>query len=69
MSEFFHLWWSDWASFLRMGRYGVYVWGSAAACVVALVGEQLALRLRATRVRREQTGAQIAEQIAAEGAA
>ena len=61
MSEFFHLWWSDWASFLRMGRYGVYVWGSVAAFAVALTGEQLALRLRARRVRRAQL-------IAAQGA-
>jgi heme exporter protein CcmD len=58
MSEFFHLWWSDWASFLRMGRYGIYVWGSVAAVAVALVGEQLALRLRAQRVRRALIAAQ-----------
>ena len=54
MSEFFHLWWSDWASFLRMGRHGVYVWGSVAAVAVALAGEQVALRLRARRVHRGQ---------------
>jgi len=58
MADFFHLWWNDWASFLRMGRYGVYVWGSVAAVVVALVGEQLALRRRAHRVRRAQLAAQ-----------
>jgi heme exporter protein D len=48
MSEF--LWWDDWASFLRMGRYGVHVWSSVAAVAVALVGEQWALRRRARRV-------------------
>jgi heme exporter protein CcmD len=58
MSEFFHLWWSDWASFLRMGRYGIYVWGSVAAVTVALAGEQLALRLRARRVDRALIAAQ-----------
>jgi heme exporter protein CcmD len=58
MSEFFHLWWRDWASFLRMGRYAVYVWGSIAAVVVALVGEQLALWVRARRVQRAQIAAQ-----------
>ena len=58
-----HLWWSDWASFLRMGRYGVHVWGSVAAVAVALVGEQLALRLRARRARER---ALLAEQAAAQ---
>ncbi|MDR0479943.1 MAG: heme exporter protein CcmD [Burkholderiaceae bacterium] len=58
MSEFFHLWWPDWVSFLRMGRYGVYVWGSVAAVVVALAGEQLALRVRARRIQRAQIAAQ-----------
>ncbi|MDR0274494.1 MAG: heme exporter protein CcmD [Burkholderiaceae bacterium] len=60
MSEFFHPWWSDWASFLRMGRHGLYVWGSVAAVAVALAGEQWALRRRARRVRR-------AQQLAAQG--
>jgi heme exporter protein CcmD len=58
MSDFFHLWWGDWASFLRMGRHGVYVWGSVAATIVALVAEQLALQLRARRVRQAQIAAQ-----------
>jgi heme exporter protein CcmD len=48
MSEF--LWWDDWASFLRMGRYGVHVWGSVAAVAVALVAEQWMLRRRARGV-------------------
>jgi heme exporter protein CcmD len=61
MSDFFHLWWRDWASFLRMGRYAVYVWGSVAAVVVALAGEQLALGLHARRVRRAQRMAALGE--------
>jgi len=60
MSGFFHLWWSDWASFLRMGRYGVYVWGSVAATVVALVGEQLALWRRARRAQSAAARGEIA---------
>ncbi|MFC5431210.1 heme exporter protein CcmD [Paraburkholderia sp.] len=64
MSEFFHLWWSDWASFLRMGRYGVHVWGSVASVVVALAAEQLALKLRA---RRAQLGAHNAALAATQG--
>jgi heme exporter protein CcmD len=55
MSEFFHLWWDDWASFLHMGRHGVFVWGSVAATVIALAGEEVALR---RRVRRAQMAAQ-----------
>jgi heme exporter protein CcmD len=58
MSEFFHLWWNDWAAFLHMGRHGVFVWGSVAATVIALAGEQAALRLRAQRVLRAQMAAQ-----------
>jgi heme exporter protein CcmD len=60
MSDFLHLWWRDGASFLHMGRYGLYVWGSVAAVVVALAGEQLALGRRARRVHRAQMAAQIA---------
>jgi len=62
MSGFFNLWWDDWSAFLHMGRHGVYVWGSVAAFAVALIGEQLALRLRAARARRAQVAAQIAAQ-------
>jgi heme exporter protein CcmD len=61
MSDFFHLWWSDWASFLHMGRHGLYVWGSVAATVVALTGEQQALRLRAQRLRRAQVTQEMSE--------
>lgn len=53
MSDFFHLWWSDWAAFARMGRHGVYVWGSVATVVAALALEQLALRLRARRAQAD----------------
>jgi heme exporter protein CcmD len=62
MSDFFHLWWHDWASFLRMGRHGVYVWGSVAATVIALTGEQVALWLRGQRVRHEQLATRLAKQ-------
>jgi heme exporter protein CcmD len=58
MSEFFHPWWSDWAAFLQMGRHGFYVWSSVAATVIALAGEQWALRRRARRVQRAQLAAQ-----------
>jgi heme exporter protein CcmD len=61
MSEFFHLWWSDWTSFLHMGRHGFYVWSSVAAVALALMGEQLALRLRAARTQRAQMSAQPAQ--------
>lgn len=58
MSDFVRLWWPDWASFVRMGRYGIYVWGSVAAVAVALASEQLALRRRARRLRRARLAAQ-----------
>jgi len=58
MSDFFRLWWSDWASFLQMGKHGLYVWGSVASVVVALAGEQWALRRRARRVQQALLAAQ-----------
>jgi heme exporter protein D len=37
-------WWPDFASFLRMGRHGFYVWASFGACALALGLEWLALK-------------------------
>uniref|UniRef100_UPI0033418D9F heme exporter protein CcmD n=1 Tax=Castellaniella defragrans TaxID=75697 RepID=UPI0033418D9F len=56
MSEFFEVWWGDWASFLRMGRHGVYVWSSVAVVIVALAGEQWMLMRRARRARAGASG-------------
>jgi heme exporter protein D len=53
--------WGSFDAFVSMGGYGLYVWGSYAACVVALVVElvQLAARRRdalrgVARVRLQQ---------------
>ena len=54
MSGFFHLWWGDWASFLRMGRYSAYVWSSVAVVVIALAGEHWALRRRARSLAQRE---------------
>jgi heme exporter protein D len=44
--------WSSWSDFLAMGGYGRYVWGSFAAVLLALAGEQVALALRWRAARR-----------------
>jgi len=38
--------WESFESFLSMGGYGFYVWGSYAVCVAVIVAEILALRHR-----------------------
>lgn len=39
-------WWPDWASFLRMGKHGPYVWGSVVLTMAALGIEWGLLRRR-----------------------
>lgn len=41
--------WPDLASFLAMGGYAPYVWGSVGACVLAVGIELVALRARRQR--------------------
>lgn len=55
--------WGSLDAFLSMGGYGLYVWGSYAACVVAVVAELVQLRGRrrealrgAARARNRQQG-------------
>lgn len=50
----FQPWWPNLAAFLAMGKHGLYVWGSVAACVVALVAEQAMLAGQARRWQRHQ---------------
>ena len=47
--------WSDWSTFVAMGGYGLYVWGSLGMCALVALAEivQLALRNRALQVRSE----------------
>ncbi len=49
-SWFLNIWWADWAAFMQMGRHGLYVWGSVACVLLALVAEQMALRQRAKKL-------------------
>ena len=50
-SGLFDFWWADWAAFMQMGRHGLYVWGSVACVLLALVAEQMALRQRAQKLK------------------
>ena len=43
LTSFLTPWWPDLASFLRMGRHGLYVWPTLAICALALGGEWLLL--------------------------
>lgn len=40
------------AEFVTMGGYGFYVWGSYAACALAVVAEIVAVRTRLAAARR-----------------
>jgi heme exporter protein D len=38
--------WSSFSDFLAMGGYGLYVWGSMAACALVCVFEPISLNLK-----------------------
>jgi heme exporter protein D len=38
--------WNSFGDFLSMGGYGLYVWGSMGACLLACVFEPLSLNLK-----------------------
>jgi len=40
------------SEFATMGGYGFYVWGSYAACTLAIVAEIVAVRMRIAAARR-----------------
>ena len=44
------------AEFLSMGGYGFYVWGSYAACALAVAAEIVAVRARLAAARRAAGG-------------
>lgn len=45
-------WWPDFASFLRMGRHGLYVWASVALTAAALGLEWILLRRRSAKLNQ-----------------
>jgi heme exporter protein D len=44
------------AEFLAMGGYGFYVWGSYAACALAIAAEIVMVRARLASARRAADG-------------
>jgi len=52
LTDWFQPWWPNLSAFLAMGKHGAYVWGSVAACVLALVAEQVMLAGQARRCQR-----------------
>jgi heme exporter protein D len=54
--------WSSYSAFFAMGGYAFYVWGSVAACAIAVAAELVGLRGRRAaidRVIRRQTFASL----------
>jgi heme exporter protein CcmD len=51
--QWFTPWWSDLASFGRMGKHGLYVWASVGLTVLALGLEWGVLRQWVKRQRRQ----------------
>ncbi len=49
MPDWLHPWFPDLASFLQMGRHGVYVWSALGLCAAAVALEWWGLRRRARR--------------------
>jgi heme exporter protein D len=45
--------WGGWSNFWAMGGYGLYVWGSYAVTLFAIVIEVVLLSQRRTRILRE----------------
>ena len=43
----------NFAEFLAMGGYGLYVWGSLGMCALVFAGEMLSLRARRIALHRE----------------
>lgn len=41
--------WNSWDDFIRMGGYGLYVWGSYAMTFAVMAAESRAVRLRLRR--------------------
>lgn len=52
LTSFLTPWWPDLASFLRMGRHGLYVWPTLAICLLALAGEWWLLKRRERQLAR-----------------
>ncbi|HNV59663.1 MAG TPA: heme exporter protein CcmD [Rhodoferax sp.] len=44
--------WNSVGDFFAMGGYGLYVWGSFGACVLAFLAEPLLIRMRHSEIVR-----------------
>lgn len=47
--------WSSWSEFVAMGGYGLYVWGSFGATVLAVAVEITSLRARRKALRQTES--------------
>ena len=45
--------WRGWSDFLAMGGYGLYVWGSVGACLLACIMEPITLNLKRRAILSE----------------
>jgi heme exporter protein D len=54
--------WETFSTWLAMGGYGLYVWGSLGMCAVVFVGEVMSLRAhRRTLAQQDAAAAELAQ--------
>jgi heme exporter protein D len=51
------MYWNSFDDFLRMGGYGLYVWGSYVVVLLAVAGEAWSVRRRLQRAQAGDRGA------------
>jgi heme exporter protein D len=49
--------WSNFADFVHMGGYGLYVWGSLGMCAAVMLAEMLMLKARRRALANDVHGA------------
>ena len=51
--------WSNFAEFVHMGGYGLYVWGSLGMCAAVMLAEILMLKARRRALANDVNGAPV----------
>ena len=55
--------WQSWAEFFAMGGYGVYVWGSFAACAIGLCLEWVLIKQQRKNVLKQLRRMALADEL------
>ena len=51
--------WANFADFVHMGGYGLYVWGSLGMCAAVMLAEMLMLKARRRALANDVNGAPV----------